>query len=211
MPKKTDALDNYKRRQKAVDEMQTEELKKQSAKDREHDEELVRQRSVDEAHDDKISALEKDVEQLKNDPKSSSEKDSKQDKIINDLKGLLSAESTRVKILYSNLEAETKKIADLYDEIYSLKQRNISQAHTDAVQDINANDVEAKLAQNKLNDAEQSADISRNRSSINSQFKYIESVDKRLKDNNKSDKITRAIAVISLVGVVALALLQFIR
>lgn len=211
MPKKTDALDNYKRRQKAVDEMQVEELRRQSAKDKEHDEELARQRSADKSHDEKISSLEKDVEQLKNEPKGSSDKDIKQDKTINDLKASLTAESVKVKALYSSLEAETAKIAELYDEVYSLKQKNISQAYTDKVQDIKASSIEAKLAENKLNDDKQSADISRNRSSIDSQLKYIESVDKKLKDNSRGDLITRIIAIASLAGVIVLAVLQLVK
>lgn len=221
MPKKTDALDNYKKRQKAVDEMQVEELKRQSAKDREHDEELVRQRSVDEAHDDKIADLEAkhestkaDIEQLKSDLNSAieaagkaenSKKDSEQDAQLGRLQNNLLSEALRVKNLYENFEDETKKIAELYDEIYALKQRNVSQTYRDNVQDIDSKETADKLFENKQTDAKQSADISRNKLKINDNFKYIESVDKRLKENKTSDKITRAVAVVSLIGTIALA------
>lgn len=225
MPKKTDALDNYKKRQKAVDEMQTEELRKQSTKDQEHDEELVRQRSVDEAHDDKIADLEAkhestkaDIEQLKSDLNSAieaagkaenSEKDSEQDYKLGILQSELLGEALRIKNLYENFEDETKKIADLYDEIYALKQRNISQSYRDNIQDIDAKEVADKLHENKQTDAVQSSDISRNKLKINDNFKYIESVDKRLKENKTGDNITRAISIISLLGTIALAVAFF--
>lgn len=225
MPKKTDALDNYKKRQKVVDEMQTEELRKQSTKDQEHDKELVRQRSVDKVHDDKIADLETkhestkaDIEQLKSDLNSAieaagkaenSKKDSEQDYKLGRLQSELLGEALRVKNLYENFEDETKKIADLYDEVYALKQRNISQSYRDNIQDIDVKEVADKLHENKQTDAVQSSDISRNKLKINDNFKYIESVDKRLKENKTGDNITRAISIISLLGTIALTVAFF--
>lgn len=225
MSKKTDTLDNYKKMQKVVDEMQVEELKKQSAKDKEHDEELVRQRSVDKVHDDKITDLEAkhestkaDIEQLKSDLNSAIEtvgkvknfeKDSEQDSKLGKLQDELLGEALRVKNLYENFEEETKKISELYDEIYALKQRNVSQNYRDNIQDINSKEITDKLFENKQADAKQSVDISRNKLKINDNFKYIESVDKRLKENKSGDRITRFISIVSLLGTIALTVAFF--
>lgn len=231
MPKNQDALDNFKKRQKVVDEMQVEELKRQQEKDKEHDEELTRQRSVDELHDDKIANLEAehketkaDISQLKSDldsaieaiqkvekSKGNDKKDKEQDNRIGKVEVNLLGEALRIKNLYETFEEETKKIADLYDEIYSLKQRNISQSHTDNLQDIDTKDLQDRLRENKVNDAEKAADISRNKLHISDNFKYIQSVDKRLKGNKKFDKWTMFIAVISLLGVIGLYAMEFLK
>lgn len=213
MPKKTDALDNYKRRQKAVDELQVKELKRQSEKDQEHDSRIE---SLEKEHKN----VKADVSQMKSDLESAieavkkaenSSKDRDQDEQLGKMQSSLLAEAIKLKALYESFELETERISELYDEIYSLKQRNISQSHIDAVQNIDSKDIAAKLTENKINDAEQSSDIAKNKNKISSNFKYIESVDKRLKKNSTNDKVTRVIAIVSLLGTIALALMEFLK
>lgn len=205
-------LESYKSKQKIVDELQTKELARQQAKDKEHSEAISKLEK--ESKESK-----KDIEQLKNELNSAieastkvidnSEKDSKQDVEIARVNSNLLSEALRIKELYKSFENETSKIAELYDEIYALKQKNVSKDYRDNIQDIDTKAIEDKLDANKQTDAEQSANISRNKLNISSNFKYIESIDKRLKDNNKGDKITRFISVLSLIGVIALAIAIF--
>lgn len=199
MPKKTDALDNYKRRQKVVDELQVKELKRQSEKDQEHDSRIE---SLEKEHKN----VEADVNQMKSNLESAieaakkaenSSKDRDQDEQLGKIQGSLLAEAIKLKALYESFEHETERISELYDEVYSLKQKNISQSHIDTAQDINSKDVAVKLAENK--------------NKISSNFKYIEAVDKRLKKNSTNDKVTRVIAIVSLLGTIAFALMEFLK
>lgn len=223
MAKIRNDLEDFKKDQKKVDEMQTEELKKQSAKDREHDEELVRQRSVDEAHDDKIADLESkhenvkaDVSQLKNDLENAIEavqsaerpKDKEQDKKLGRLENDLISEALKIKNLYVNFEEEVAKIEDLYDKIYTLKQRNISQGYIDRVQDIDIKEVQENLKANTEYDEKQSSDITQNRDSIYDNFVKINKMEKSLRENKDSDIVTRSIAITSLIGVIVLFIIK---
>lgn len=220
---KKDNLKDYFSRQKIVDEMQTDELKKQSSRDFEHDEELSRQRSVDKKHDDKLSELDnkqnslnQDLEQIKSNLNfiseslegvKTSKKDTEQDKTIKQLQSSLLSESLKIQSLqksYENFEDITKKLTEVYEEIYNLKQKNISQEFKDNLQDTHLN-----IASDKLNkkfnekeqlDTKQSENISENK-------KHIDTINKELKEGKTTNKITRIISIISLLGSIALIIL----
>lgn len=138
-------------------------------------------------------------------------KDQEQDARLDELKNMLSSEAEVIEKLYSDFEAESSKIASIYNEVANLKLTDIKQERRDAAQDTTTKKIQENLDRNSSIDFEQMTQIKANANKIYTNFEYIYSIDKRLRKGRKIKILMDVLTAINFVGMIALYVLFFVR
>lgn len=170
---------------RSVDGLQTREIIKGIDKDKEQDK--------------RIAELEKSSK--------NPEIDKKQDKAISELNLDLQKETEKIKNLYNNLEAESKKVSELSKKVYELNKNNILFNYSNNINKIDINEIKDKAIENKEVNDLQERKISENKSNINKLLDYTEFNNKNFKSIKLKTNLAIIISVVGLViGIVGLVI-----